>query len=446
MKADRPCILVYNPVSGHGHLDSWNAMFVSLLLDKGWRVLALTPDVPALTSRLTQKGSADSPHLQVLDWNAVSWRRNTGSKRTPDLPFIAYWKIRMFQHVVPLLLFGASYFPYARYRRLDGTHTVADASVNPGEIDYLEPADFAMRVNAARMMSKWKPDLVLNMYLDMYRTDACSWNRFSALNALPWAGIRFVPSETPRESYYALPSLRGMCFLDENIFHVYQDRLSNKVFEYLPDMTETAVPAQPGTLTNEIRRRAAGRKVVFLGGSIGREKNLARWYELIGLADTRRWFFVQIGELHEGTLTPEDADALERIRSSPPENLFFKAEYLPDERVFNDIVVASDILFAVYRDFKISSNMACKAGSFRKPILVSDRYLMGDRVTRYGIGLAVPEDSARKMLEGLISLADNPIPRENFVRFCGDFNMESLTVRLDSFLTRCLHRTTRVVR
>ena len=38
MNSGRPCILVYNPLAGHGHLDSWNALFVSLLLAGGYRV------------------------------------------------------------------------------------------------------------------------------------------------------------------------------------------------------------------------------------------------------------------------------------------------------------------------------------------------------------------------------------------------------------------------
>lgn len=457
MKNDRPCVLVYNPISGHGHLDSWNAMFVALLLERGWRVLALTPDEPALMSRLAQKGIVASPRLQVLDWNAHTsrlkvflqsvWRRwdafgdkfyyrRPGSEATPDMTFLMYWKTQFFQAVVPFL-FRASYFLYTHYRR-----SVAPANVATGGIDLerdlADPMELALRTRAALKKAKWKPALGFNMYMDTYRTRPESWDTFDALNQLPWAGIRFVPTDTLREAWYALPSFRGMCFLDENVCRIYREALPGKHFAYLPDITETGLPDTPGELAREIRHRAAGRKIVFLGGSIGGQKNLARWYELIGLADPAQWFFVQIGEIHRGTLTAEDLAALDLALDAPPENLMLHAEYLPDERAFNEIIAASDILFAVYRDFRISSNMLGKAAHFRKPLLASDRYLMGERITRYGVGRAVSEDNAARMLNGLSIIASDPIPAENFARYCVDFSTRALAEHLDCFLSKCL--------
>ena len=72
----RACVLIYNPISAHGHLDSWNALFIGLLLERGYRILALTPDRKALKSRLCQRKLADHPMLHILDWNASSlWCR-----------------------------------------------------------------------------------------------------------------------------------------------------------------------------------------------------------------------------------------------------------------------------------------------------------------------------------------------------------------------------------
>lgn len=473
MKHERPCILIYNPVSGHGHLDSWNAIFVSLLLDKGWRVLALTPDAGALLSRLCQRGAGESPDFQVLDWNALPvgmdratmaatlralWRRwdafgdrffyqRPGSETTSDMPLLIYWRTRAYQIAVPFL-FRGSHFLYARYRLLrewyiqycrQRTSRQPDAECADPEAGYFEPVEIAGRINAALRQARWTPSIVFNMYMDTYRTAADRWKRFEAVNSFPWAGIRFVPSELPTEGYYGLASLRGMCFLDENVCRTYNNRLSGKHFEYLPDITETALPERPSELSEEIRRRAAGRKIVFLGGSIGGQKNLARWCELIGLADPRDWYFVQVGELHRGTFTAEDATAFDRLLAASPENLFLSVEYLDDERTFNDIIARSDILFAVYRDFRISSNMLCKAASFEKPILVSNRYLLGQRVAHYGIGRAVDENDASNMLEGLYDLVRNPVPTDNFAEFRAAFSVEGFAGRLDRFLCKCIH-------
>ena len=469
MNIKKPCVLIYNPISGHGHLDAWNAMFIYALLREGWRVLALTPDVSALMSRLAQKGAADSPNLHVLDWNAKAagfnvqvvrtwlwhlWRRwdafgdryyyrRPGSETTPNMPLLAFWRVKLFQLVVPPM-FRASHFVYVRYRRRRDNRylppkdaRLADAGRIDPEANYLEPAQFAIRTEAALKKSKWKPLLAFNMYMDMYRTCTESWNRFRAETRLPWAGIRFVPREAPTEGYYRVSSFRGMCFLDADICRAYREKMPEKCFEYLPDVTDITLPDRPSPVAEEIKRRAGGRKIVFLGGSIGGQKNLACWYDLIRIADERSWFFVQIGELHKGTFTSADLAALEGVLSSPPENLLIRTSYLKDEQAFNDIIATSDVLFAVYRDFRISSNMLSKAAGFRKPILVSDRYQMGALVTRYGIGLAVPEDDTAQMLEGLFTLVRTPISDEKFLRFSADFSLERLVIRLSNFVQRC---------
>jgi len=399
--------------------------------------------------------------LQVLDWKAADrdslwnkvrrkvrhWRHmlaffgdlyaneRPGSRVTPDMHPLIRSKKRLYQLAVPpvFAVLGPLLGPVSRAPVEEAEHAAAEA-----EVHYLRPAEMGRRIIAALQRALWQPDFVFNMYMDMFKTGPVAWGRYDSICRLPWGGIRFVPSAPPYEAYYASPSFRGMCFLDEAACEDYSRRYPGKHFQYLPDITETSLPAKPGTLARKINQRAAGRKIVFLGGTIGGQKNLARWYDAIARADPDRWFFVQIGELVKGMWSAEDALAFDRIMSQTPDNVLIEPTYLPDERVFNEIIVTSDILFAVYRDFRISSNMPCKAASFRKPILVSDRYVMGERVTRYGIGLAVPEDDTAKILEGLERLVREPIPAENFMNFCRDFSEEATARRLDDFLDRCL--------
>ena len=457
MTNDPRCILVYNPISGHGHLDSWNAMFLALLLKQGWQVLALTPDVPALTSRLTEKGIATSPNLQILDWNARHsgikhflrkvWQRwnifgdrflyrRPGSEARPDMSFPLYWKTRFFQYAVPFL-FRASHFLYAQYRRRGVSVTSAAGGIDP-EQDLTDPKEMALRTNAALKRAKWPPTLALNMYMDTYATRPEKWHQFASINSLPWVGIRFVPSEDAQEAWYALTVFVGMFFLDEDVCRCYRQKFPALQFEYLPDVTEAALPVMPSALAMEIRRRAAGRTIVFMGGSIGGQKNLARWFEVIERADPAKWFFVQLGEIHRSTLTVEDLVALERVQASTPENLLLQEGYLPDERAFNEVIAASDVIFAVYRNFRISSNMPGKAAHFCKPILVSDRYLIGQRVRQYGIGCAVDEDDADAMLAGMEVIAARPVPEKNFDHYCQHFSSDELATRLQNMLVNCL--------
>lgn len=456
MTSARPAVLIYNPVSGHGHLDSWNALFVALLLERGWRVLALTPDPVALSERLEQKGLAANRNLQILDWNSdrrriVSalrslWKRwdkfgdmyfygKPGSEASVDLPLLEYWKRRFYQAVVPFL-FRLSYFVYTRYLRLRTRNKGQEASETSQDRGDC-PVVMSHRAVRALSKARWSPALAFNMYMDTYSTSPSRWNEFGQMNKLRWAGIRFVPPAGADDPWYHVPLWRGACVLDEDVCRSYSQALPDKCFEYLPDITEAALPERRSAITQEILQRANGRKVVFLGGSIGGQKNLARWNELIGLADPQKWFFVQLGEIHRNTLTPDDIAALDKSLAAPPENLLLHPEYLADEKMFNEVINASDVIFAVYRDFRISSNMLGKAAHFRKPILVSDRYLLGERVKEYGIGYAVDEDDAASILSGLVNAISNPPSEEGFSRYCADFSTKELALRLENFLHKC---------
>jgi hypothetical protein len=400
-----PCVLLYNPISGHGHLDSWSAMFVALLLDAGWRVNVATPDAADLRVRLTRKDYVSHPNLNILDWNT--------SRRS------------LLQRAV------------GRLRRIIAPQTISiELDIDPR---YLDPFDLGQRLAIFKKKSKWRPSIIFNMYMDMYAPDQKRWALFETVNPLPWAGIRFVPSVTGTEAYYQLPSLAGMCFLNEAIQKKYQALMPSKAFGYLPDITENALPPTQTDLVTHIKAQAQSRAIVFLGGTLGGNKNLAKWYELIALADPSKWYFVQIGEMFENTLTPEDAQALAKVTEQCPANLFIKREYLPDEAAFNEVIAASNIIFAVYRNFTVSSNMPGKAAAFEKPILVAEGHLMGQRVKQYGIGLAVPENDVEQMYMGLQQLRQNQGNlNDNFEAYRKDFSPQALGNHLTATLQMCL--------
>ncbi|HEU5408921.1 MAG TPA: hypothetical protein VFU48_14225, partial [Nitrospira sp.] len=310
-----------------------------------------------------------------------------------------------------------------------------DGPEDPSERHYFEPVEMAYRMNAALEKSPWRPDCLFNMYLDTYKTGAEAWRQFATICRLPWGGIRFAPpGPPPCEGYYSLSTLGGVCFLDETICRAYSASLPEKYFQYLPDITSGELPEHPCLMAEEIICRAAGRKIVFLGGTIVGKKNIAQWSELIARADARRWFFVQVGEIHGNTFSPEDTAAFERLVADPPENLLLHTHYLSDEREFNAIIRMADIIFAVYRNFRNSSNMLGKAACFEKPILVSDGCLMGDRVCHYGIGLAVPHDDVQAMVCALEKLTKDPVPPQNFAACRAACNEQAAGDSLERFI------------
>ena len=419
LNSSAPLILLYNPISGHGHLDSWNALFVGFLLEAGWRVASLSMAADDLRERLARQRLADHPNLRILEW------------RAPQRSL--YQRIR------------SKLFRISRQLITDATTNEVDAAkLKNLEASYLQPHEFAQRVADATLQLGCKPSFVFNMYMDLYRDDQLGWRPFAEIHQIPWAGIRFVPSSVPpSEAYYRLSSLKGMCFLDEHVRQDYVENLPEKVFEYLPDVTDTNLPVTQSSFARDITRRAAGRKIVFMGGTIGDKKNLRQWYRLSGLVNPVEWFFVQIGEVREQSLGPHDLSAYRQALLEPPANLFLHAQYLPDERTYNEVIALSDIVFAVYRKFSISSNMPGKAAAFENPILVAEGYLMGGRVNKYQIGLTVPEDDAAQMLQAVTVLAQPLAARsialpEHFAAYRQDFSHDALKSKFFNFLDQAL--------
>lgn len=400
-------ILIYNPLAGHGHLDSWNALVVSFLLERGDTVLALTPEPAELLRRLGLLGLRAHPRLALLRWPNIK---------------PAFWQ-RVFNRLA-----GMAPFLFA---------SKAQEPSHDPENNYLEPSEFAQRIQAALQDVSTTPDFMFNMYMDLYRTDKKRWQVFSQLCSLPWAGLRFIPQSIPLEGYYKTPSLRGIALIDEKLAAAYQKQLPQLVIGYLPDMADVLVGNDTSHIAQAIVTRAQGRKIVFMGGTIGKNKNLACWYTLIKKADADKWFFVQIGEVLANDLTQEDRNACQIIDLAPPENLYRHIGYLPDERDFNAAIAVADIIYAVYRDFKISSNMLGKAAAFDKPIVVAQEHLMGERVRAYQIGIAVPENAPSAALEALKALVEQPVDAKYFEAYRSDFSTVAFKNSFFQFIDAC---------
>jgi hypothetical protein len=349
---------------------------------------------------------------------------------------------------------------------------------------FLEPRQFKDAVTEALDHYRGRVDLIFNMFVDGFLPNAPSWNNLvfhqskmlnqpavrNEVDAIPWAGLcitpeyekrqqaqlplqpqsqaqqqtqgqpRPSPSRHERPAYYSLLQYRGTCFLEEAAVDAYRNAIPNKHFTFLPDMTDTELPLEANALAIEIKRRAAGRRIVFMGGSIGKQKNLSQWVTLILNSDPSQWYFVQVGRISHNSLNTEDAQALVRLQQQPPENLYVHADYLADEISFNAMIATADVIFAVYRDFYRSSNMLSKAAYFEKPILVADQCLMGDRVTHYEIGLAVPSNNQEKIQAGLIALVQLQALPTKFARYRAEFNRVEFSRRLTDFATTCIQQ------
>ena len=117
-----------------------------------------------------------------------------------------------------------------------------------------------------------------------------------------------------------------------------------------------------------------------------------------------------------------------------PDNFFLIPSFIKDERLFNEILAASDIVFAVYKNFKNSSNMITKSATFHKPIMVSNQFLMGQRVKQFDIGVAVPENSLQALLDVLEDLDSKTYLPSHFSGYNKAFSIEALKNQFLEFI------------
>lgn len=443
MNAKKPCVLLYNPISGHGHLDSWHALFVELLLQRGYHVVALTSGVSALRTVLEQNGLAAHPRLTLSAWDSPpsvlavrEWRYVHGgagrvSRNMPvtlilrRLALAAFFKI---EHAVRKSLLRL-------WRRL---------TLGPDANGVLLPGDMAERIRAARDELKLPVDFLFIMYMDMFHAYTRQWKRLDRTVRLPWGGIRFAPPPLAggkaQERYYTLHSLRGMCFLEEDACAAYARAVPEKTFQLLPDITAGTLPDVEPESARKLREAARGRCVVLLGGTLDHRKNIEGFCTLAEAAAPDAFLFAMVGRLYESSFTDADRAALETFRRNARGNTFLLPEYLTDERDFNALIAASDILFAVYKKFRGSSNMLTKAAYFGKPILVSDGYLMGKKVQTYKTGLAVPEEDPgmRRALEALETLRAVPIQADCRTAYCRACSPQAMGDALETFIQKGL--------
>ena len=66
MAATHRYVVLYNPISNEGHLDSWHVLFIRLLRQAGQAVIALSPEPVSLIQKLQAQGLEQTEALVVL--------------------------------------------------------------------------------------------------------------------------------------------------------------------------------------------------------------------------------------------------------------------------------------------------------------------------------------------------------------------------------------------
>ena len=200
---------------------------------------------------------------------------------------------------------------------------------------------------------------------------------------------------------------RGIGVLDEGIVAQASETIGTPVHA-LPDLTDERYdPDDKGQpIANRLKQAAAGRPVVGLFGHLQRSKGVLPFLEAAESADPSELCFALAGDM----LWISYKDGSQRIHDliASSENVWTHLSRIPDGQQMNALLMSCDVICASYLDFPNSSNIMTKAALLRKPIIVSEGYLMAERVKRHRMGEVVPQGDSQALLNAVLKITKNP--------------------------------------
>jgi len=267
-------------------------------------------------------------------------------------------------------------------------------------------------------------DINLVFFACIYDKDFQHFDRVEKRFGFSWSGLylharsfRMPNSPVPYSSLMPCPEkifssslMRSAAVLDEGAVEPMQKIAGGKPIVLMPDFTDEHLPAsedEESDLGHKILSFAQGRPVVSLMGHLQWTKGLEEFTALIKHKSMRDVFFFLGGELSWYGID-ETSKRQEMLKIwQNHENVFAHMQYISSDAEINAAMRASDLIYAAYRNFPNSSNILTKAAVFKRPIIVSDGYVMAERVRKYEMGEVVSEGNLEDIVKAIkLMLAD----------------------------------------
>lgn len=401
-------VVVFSPVSKVGHLDSWMKAIIIALRHSGFTVAYMAPNFAIDTNgddgiiqvpfNLDVKGHQfriflDYLIYEFMELGAKYTNRAKGAIPSKKQNVFKRLQKNIFLIILPLIYKVALLIPTFK---------------NFGEKENFYIKQFAEKINAAKTFLKVHPDLVINTYLDFYSMDHNAWHKAEKHFNWNWAGIRFSPNKPNLDGYLYLNSFRGLWVLVEKMAIDFSIAFPDKMIRLLPEFTNVNIMDCQPDIVRQVLERADSRKIIIMVGAIGSRKNIPYWLHLAKNLDSKKWYFLVVGKVMWDQISLAEKNFINEVIENG--NVEIKDQYVEDERIINELIMNSDIIFSVYKNFPHSSNLLSKAAYFKKPIMVSNKHYMGSEVSKYQIGFSLSEDNyfeGQSLLEGDVTLVES---------------------------------------
>jgi glycosyltransferase involved in cell wall biosynthesis len=215
---------------------------------------------------------------------------------------------------------------------------------------------------------------------------------------MPYTGVIPCP-----EKIFSSELMRSAAVLDEGVVAPMGGIAGGKPIVLMPDFTDEELPADGdggAGLAHKIMSFAQGRQVVCLLGHLQRTKGIEEFTAMAQKESMRHVFFFLGGEVNWTEVEESKRSELQKVWESAG-NVYAHLQYISSDTEINAVISISDVVYAAYKDFPNSSNILTKAAVFKKPVIVSDGYVMAERVREYELGEVVTEGDAEDVAKTL---------------------------------------------
>jgi glycosyltransferase involved in cell wall biosynthesis len=243
------------------------------------------------------------------------------------------------------------------------------------------------------------------------------------------------------EKLFHGPLCLGVATLDEGAAPRLAE-VTGKPVAIFPDLTDERLPTGPSgrALGNRLRRFANGQPIIGLAGNLVKRKGVLQMAAASRDPRMSEVIFALAGEMGWWSYSLQEKETLLNVLTNG-ENMLSHLLRIPEEEQLNFLMSALDVVYAAYLDFPHSSNIMVKAALLRKPLIVSDGYLMAERVRRFRMGEVVPQGDVEALVGAIIKITRNPKAwiEENQPRwsdYCREHSFERLKEAFGGLLAK----------
>lgn len=250
----------------------------------------------------------------------------------------------------------------------------------------------------------------------IYDKDFQHFDRVEKRFGFSWSGLylharsfRLPNSPVPYSSLIPCPEkifssslMHSVAVIDEGAIKPMGNIAGGKPIVLMPDFTDEHLPASEDNdsgLGHKIISFAQGRPIISLVGHLQQTKGIENFTAIARQEGMQDVVFFIGGELSwYGIDSSKRKELTEEWANS--RNIFTHLLSLTDAQM-NAAMSASDIIYAAYLNFPNSSNIMTKAALLKKPMIVSDGYLMAERVHKYAMGEVVAEGNQDEIFNAI---------------------------------------------